>query len=73
MPYISETVLPSMRGSLVILTGNMLRISTLGDLTQNFPTFSNLILNLSFYVNADPKSTHMSNDQVNLHVKYSAK
>ena len=36
---------------------------TLGDLTQIFPTFSNLILNLSFYRNADPKSTYMSNIQ----------
>ena len=38
---------------------------TLGDLTQIFPTFSNLILNLSFYTNADPKSTYMSNIQQN--------
>ena len=36
-----------------------------GDLTQKFPTFSNLILNLSFYTNADPKSTYMSNIQQN--------
>ena len=32
---------------------------TLEDLTQNFPTFSNLTLNLSFYENADTKSTYM--------------
>ena len=38
---------------------------TLEDLTQNFPTFSNLILNLSFYTNADSKSTYMSNIQQN--------
>ena len=38
---------------------------TLGDLTQIFPTFSNLILNLSFYTKADPKSTYMSNIQQN--------
>ena len=34
---------------------------TMGDLTPIFPTFSNLLLNLSFYTNADPKSTYMSN------------
>ena len=34
---------------------------TLGDLTQNFPTFSNLILNLSSYTKVDLKSTYMSN------------
>ena len=34
---------------------------TLGDLTQIFPTFSNLILNLRFYTNADLKSTYLSN------------
>ena len=31
--------------------------ATLGDLTQKFPTYSNLILYLNFYTNADPKST----------------
>ena len=30
---------------------------TQGDLTPNFPTFSNPILNLNFYINADPGST----------------
>ena len=38
---------------------------TQGDLTQIFPTFSNQILNLNFYINADPKSTYVSNIQQN--------
>ena len=32
-------------------------IYTQGDLTPIFPTFSNLKLNLIFYINADPGST----------------
>ena len=32
----------------------MTPLRTVGDLTQNFPAFSNSILNLSFYTNADP-------------------
>ena len=39
--------------------------STQGDLTQIFPTFSIPILNLNFYMNADPKSTYLSNSQQN--------
>ena len=39
--------------------------ATQGDLTQIFPTFSNPILNLNFYINADPKSTYVSNIQQN--------
>ena len=38
---------------------------TQGDLTQIFPTFSNPILNLNFYINADRKSTYVSNIQQN--------
>ena len=38
---------------------------TMGDLTPIFPTFSNLLLNLSFYTNADPKSRYLSNIQQN--------
>ena len=43
----------------------LLWIATQGDLTQIFPTFSNPILNLNFYINVDPKSTYMSNIQQN--------
>ena len=42
-----------------------INIFTLGDLTQNIPKFLNLILNLSLYTNADPKSTYMSTIQQN--------
>ena len=38
---------------------------TLGDLTQNFPTFSKPILNLDFYIKTDPGSTQVSNIQEN--------
>ena len=38
---------------------------TQGDLTPIFPTFSNPILNLNFYINADPGSTYMSNIRQN--------
>ena len=31
------------------------------DLTPNFPTFSNPILNLNFDINANPVSTYASN------------
>ena len=30
---------------------------TQGDLTPNFPTFAKPVLNLEFYMNADPEST----------------
>ena len=36
-----------------------------GDLTPNFPKFSKPILNLDFYINADPGSTQVSNIQEN--------
>ena len=39
----------------VYLQGNTTYIQ--GDLTPNFPTFSKRILNLDFYINADPGST----------------
>ena len=34
---------------------------TQGDLTPNFPTFSNPTLNLNFYINTDQGSTFVSN------------
>ena len=38
---------------------------TQGDLTPIFPTFSNQILELNFYINMDPGSTDVSNIQQN--------
>ena len=39
--------------------------ATQGDLTPNFPTFAKPVLNLEFYMNADPESTQVSNIQEN--------
>ena len=56
---------------LFCLAGSKLEIlnectyDTQGDLTQIFPTFSNPILNLNFYISADPKSAYVSNIQQN--------
>ena len=47
---------------LLILTS---RVSTLGDLTLNFPTFSKPVLNLDFYIKTDQGSTQVSNIQEN--------
>ena len=38
---------------------------TQGDFTPIFPTFSNPILNLNFYINSDPGSIYLSNIRQN--------
>ena len=65
--FVSATpIFPSVQlcklGSILVV---IFKVCTQGDLTQFFPTFSNPILNLNFYINADPKSTYVSNIQQN--------